>query len=114
MIIFFLIILVIIAFGAIPPIQLAKRKGAKTILWDYIYPFLGLLIWLCLLWFQVGTTIDIAKILFEPFLIAAIAVIIPWIRLRSFIPNKNFYSDSFILTIFPLLAGIFIRLYLAR
>ena len=111
MTILFPIILVVIAVGAIIPIRLSKRKGVKIIRWDYIYPFLGVPIWIALTGLNIGNTASLSNLVVEIFWILIVSVTVPWVRyLLTFIRTKKFYSYSHILTVFPLIAAIVIRL----
>ena len=103
--------MVIIAVGAIFPIQLSKRKEVKIIRWDYVYPFLGVPIWMVLSFWDKGSTASLSNLIVEIFWISVVSVAVPWVRyLFTFIRTKKIYSFSLILTVLPVIVAIVIRL----
>lgn len=104
---FALLILLIAGFAAFP--SMALRKHQRITLWDYLYPFTGLVAWLCLS--GVGSGASLSNLVVEIFWIAVLSVVIPWVRWGlSKIETKRVKALSFFLTLMPILAAAVIRL----
>jgi hypothetical protein len=102
-----LLILLIAGFAAFPTMVL--RKQQRITWWDYVYPFAGVVAWLCLS--GVGSTVSLSNMVVEIFWIAVLSVVIPWVRWGlSKIEMKRVKALSFLLTLMPILAAAVIRL----
>ena len=102
-----LLILLIAGFAAFPTMTL--RKHQRITWWDYVYPFAGVVAWLCLS--GVGSTVSLSNMVVEIFWIAVLSIVIPWVRWGlSKIEIKRVKALSFFLTLMPILAATVIRL----
>ena len=97
----------IAGIAAFPMLALRKRK--KMILWDYIYPFTGMVTWFLIS--GMGSTVSLSNLVVELFWIAVISAAMPWARWTlSGFDSKHFKAWSLLLTFLPIIAAVVIRL----
>jgi len=108
MIAFSAIWLLLIAGLAAFPV-LAFRKQKDMTLWDYIYPFTGVVTWFAIS--GIGSTVSLSNFVVEVFWVAAISVAMPWVRwISSRFEWRQFKAWSLLLTFLPIVAAVIIRL----
>jgi len=109
MVAFFLILLLLIAVLVWAPTAMIRKHGSTT-LWDFIYPFTGVIVWILLCALNVGSTMSLANII-EPLWIAALSITVPWGRwLMSRFLEKQVKVLSLALTLLPMVVAVIIRL----
>ena len=110
MTIFLLLLIGIVAALSLPAIVLIQ-KNAKARIWDWCFPFSGILMWLILLSYDVGATISGANFI-EPVWIGFGSIAVAWIYF--FILKTSFMRNALIrysFTFLPIFISIAIRLF---
>ena len=87
------------------------RGTLRVTWWDYIFPFLGIPLWFLLRAFHIGGRISRTNLIIELFSILMVSITVPWLRFLMTFARSRFvsYLSSF-LTLFPMVAAIFVRL----
>ncbi len=94
----------------IPPIIGKKRYWITW--WDYVFPFLGMPLWLILLAVGVGDDISTTNFVFEMFFIMILSVMVPWFRYYLAYSKARFIPAlSFLITFLPILVTIALRFF---
>jgi hypothetical protein len=92
---------------AFPMLALRKRKNMT--LWDYIYPFTGIVAWFLIS--GTGSTVSLSNLVVELFWIAVISAAVPWACwILSGFDGKPLKAWSLLLTFLPIIAAVVIRL----
>lgn len=85
-------------------------NSIKPAKWDYIYPVLGIPLWMFLYASGFGDMVGATNFLYETFFIFIASVIIPWIRfIISFVRYKYIAVFSLMLTFIPVVLAIALR-----
>ncbi|MEN8189086.1 MAG: hypothetical protein ABFS19_04515 [Thermodesulfobacteriota bacterium] len=103
-------ILSIVVVSSVTPLLFSKEKMKITI-WDYLFPVLGPLLWLALVWAQVGSTISSQNFLLEMFGVLMVSITVPWARFAVlYWQAKVAPTLSFVLTLAPMVIALALRL----
>ena len=110
MIIFLLFALVVIAGCSILATSLTKKY--KTISkWDYLYPYLGIPLWLILITFRIGKAASLSNFVVENFWIIIVSIATPWIVYLLYrIKNTTVNLIANMLTAAPIIFTVVLRL----
>jgi hypothetical protein len=102
--------LIIIAFFSWPAITWTKKY--KTLhIWDYVYPFVGIPLWIILLLLDMGQTASLSNFVVENFWITVVSIITPWLVMflyRS--KTKMTHRIAKILTWLPVVFTLALRI----
>lgn len=109
MIALFPIVCLIIAFFTLPATFLL-RKQKRVTWWDFTYPYTGIIGWIILSVFQIGSTMSLSNLAIEVFWIAVASIPAPWILLLMFRFFEKRPILPFVFTLVPIIVAIFIRL----
>ena len=89
------------------------NKNIEIKVWDYIYPFLGILIWFLLVTFGVGKIVSTSNLLVETFAIFIASLLMPWLSYSLRMTDQKFLTIiSNIFKIIPLILAILLRLWM--
>ncbi len=103
-------ILSLVAVSVVTPLILSREKYRIT-WWDYAFPILGVPLWYVLQAVGIGDGVSMTNFILELFLILVVSISIPWIRFVLTFSNAGVVSNiSFLLTFFPLIVAISLRL----
>ena len=110
MIISLLLVFVLIGISSHFSFKIGPTVQNK-IWWDYLFPFLGVPVWLILHALNVGEGVSGANFVVEMFWIFLASLSVPWIRvLLRYKENQFTYITSIFLTFIPIILTIYLRL----
>jgi hypothetical protein len=107
MIVFLIFVLLVIAASSFPATKFIK-KHKKLIIWDYIYPYTGVPLWVLLTMLNIGKTASLSNFVIENFWITIVSIITPWVILILYKNKKQLVAQF--LTVLPIIFTITLRL----
>ena len=102
--------LLLIGIVALIPILMMRGKQTTT-WWDYLSPFLGVVLWFIVAVAGVGSTATLSNFVVEEFCVAIVSILMPWARWGLTVQKtKSAQKWSLALTFLPLATAVIIRL----
>ena len=110
---FIVLYLMLSAVALVPPVITKTRY--RITWWDYVFPLLGMPLWLILRGIHVGDDISTTNFAFEVFFILVLSVAVPWIRYYlGYCQAKIVAYLSYALTFLPIIMVFILRLTVPR
>jgi hypothetical protein len=102
--------ILLIAAAAVAP-TILLRKLQNTNWWDYAYPLTGVIAWFSLAMARIGSTVTLSNFVIEVFSVAAVSMIILWVRwFLARLQNGKLDVVLYLMTFLPITLALVIRL----
>ncbi|MEN8189087.1 MAG: hypothetical protein ABFS19_04520 [Thermodesulfobacteriota bacterium] len=108
---FIVLYMMLTVVALVPPAITKTRYWVSW--WDFVYPLIGMPLWLFLWWLGVGEGVSTTNFAFEVFCILILSVAMPWMRYYlAYAKSKTAAAISFSITFVPILVTAFFRFFM--